>query len=52
MFGRSLRAEDPVSFIFYYKGTQDENYLRGALENIDSKYVKHITINQLNNIKL
>lgn len=51
-FGRSLRAEDPVSFIFYYKGTQDENYLRGALENIDSKYVKPITINQLNNIKL
>ncbi len=50
--GRSLRAEDPVTFIFYYKGTQDENYLKGALENIDAKYVQHININQLNNIKL
>lgn len=51
-FGRSLRAEDPVSFIFYYKGTQDENYLKGALENIDAKYVQHISINQLQSIKL
>lgn len=51
-FGRSLRAEDPVTFIFYYKNTQDEVYLKGALENIDAKYVQHITINQLNNIKL
>ena len=51
-FGRSLRAEDPVSFIFYYKGTQDEVYLKNALENIDNNYVQHITINQLNNIKL
>ena len=51
-FGRSLRAEDPVTFIFYYKNTQDENYLKGALENIDAKYVQHITINQLNTIKL
>ena len=51
-FGRSLRAEDPVAFIFYYKNTQDENYLKGALENIDSKYVRYININQLNSIKL
>jgi superfamily II DNA or RNA helicase len=51
-FGRSLRAEDPVSFIFYYKDTQDENYLRTALENIDAKYVQHININQLKTIKL
>ena len=51
-FGRSLRAEDPVTFIFYYKNTQDENYLKGALENIYGKYVQHISINQLNNIKL
>jgi len=51
-FGRSLRAEDPITFIFYYKNTQDEKYLKGALENIDAKYVQHININQLNNIKL
>jgi superfamily II DNA or RNA helicase len=46
-FGRSLRAEDPVTYIFYYKGTQDENYLKGALENIDPKFVKYIDCNNL-----
>ena len=52
-FGRSMRAQDPVSFIFYYKDTQDEVYLKNALENIDKKYIRHITnINHLNNIKL
>ena len=50
--GRVMRADDPIAFIFYYKGTQDEVYLKGALENIDEKYVQHININQLNNIKL
>lgn len=51
-FGRSLRAEDPVAFIFYFKDTQDEVYLKNALDNIDSKYVQHININQINSIKL
>jgi superfamily II DNA or RNA helicase len=46
-FGRSLRAEDPVTYIFYYKGTQDEVYLKKALENIDRKYVKFIKPNEL-----
>lgn len=51
-FGRMCRAEDPVTFIFYYKDTQDANYLKTALENIDAKYVQHININQLKTIKL
>ena len=38
-FGRSLRAEDPVAYIFYYKDTQDEIYLKNALENIDNKFI-------------
>lgn len=50
-FGRSLRAEDPVTYIFYYKNTQDENYLKKAIENIDEKFLKHININQLSTIK-
>ena len=50
--GRVLRADSPVCYIFYYKDTQDENYLKTALENIDSKYVQHININQLKTIKL
>jgi superfamily II DNA or RNA helicase len=50
--GRVMRSDSPKIVIFYYKGTQDEKYLNGALENIDEKYVQHITIDQLNNIKL
>ena len=45
-FGRSLRAEDPVAYIFYYKNTQDEKYLKNALENIDEKFISHLNINQ------
>ena len=51
-FGRVLRADSPVICIFYYKDTQDEVYLKKALENIDSKYIQYININQLNKIKL
>ena len=51
-FGRAMRAENPVAFIFYYKNTQDENYLRGVLGTIDSKYVKHINVEQLKTLKL
>lgn len=41
-FGRGLRAKDPVTYIFYYKDTQDETYLKNALENIDEKFIKYI----------
>jgi superfamily II DNA or RNA helicase len=51
-FGRSMRAKNPVTFIFYYKNTQDEVYLKHALENIDEKFIHHITINQLKTIKV
>lgn len=51
-FGRSMRAQDPVSYIFYFKGTQDELYLKKALENIDAKFIRYININQLNAISL
>ena len=50
--GRAMRADEPTIIILYYKNTQDENYLKGALENIDSKFVKYITIDELNKIKL
>jgi superfamily II DNA or RNA helicase len=40
--GRALRADSPVVFIFYYKNTQDEVYLNGALENLDQKYIRYI----------
>lgn len=51
-FGRSLRADDPVTVIFYYRNTQDEIYLKKALENIDEKYVEYRTFNNKTKIVL
>lgn len=48
-FGRSMRSEDPVSYIFYFKDTQDEIYLKKALENIEEKYIQYTDINELIN---
>lgn len=45
--GRSLRADTPVAYIFYYKDTQDEVYLKNALENLDEKYIVYTDINHL-----
>lgn len=38
-FGRSLRAEDPVQFIFYYEDTRDVEYLKKVLSDIDERYI-------------
>lgn len=45
--GRVMRSDYPNIYIIYYKGTQDEKYLKGALENIDSKFVKHCSVDEL-----
>ena len=41
-FGRSLRATDPIQFIFYYKDTRDIEYLENVLEGIDSEYITEV----------
>lgn len=43
-FGRAMRAEDPVQYIFYYKNTQDEKWKNMVLEGIDSTYIKEYEI--------
>lgn len=40
-FGRSLRAENPEQYIFYFKNTRDVEYLNKALKDIDPKYVRY-----------
>lgn len=50
--GRALRAKSPIVCLFYYKNTQDEMYLKRALESVDEKYVKHINVEQLKTMKL
>ena len=41
-FGRSLRATDPIQFIFYYKDTKDTKYLENVLKGIDEEYITKI----------
>ena len=41
-FGRSLRATDPVQFIFYYKDTRDTEYLENVLEGINEEYINEV----------
>ena len=46
-FGRSLRAEDPHQYIFYYKNTRDEEYLENILYGIDETFIDTVDINTL-----
>mgnify|MGYP003302070418 CR=1 FL=1 len=39
-FGRSMRAEDPTQYIFYYPGTRDEEYLLKVLKDINPEYIE------------
>lgn len=43
-FGRSMRAEDPVQYIFYFRDTKDEEYLNNVMEGINKDYIKEITL--------
>ncbi len=38
-FGRSLRANDPIQFIFYYENTRDTEYLDNIIQDIKSEYI-------------
>lgn len=38
-FGRVLRADSPIQYVFYYSNTRDEEYLKSVLKNVDSEYI-------------
>lgn len=40
--GRVYRAKDPIQYIFYYRGTRDEEYLQKALEGINKDYIMEV----------
>ena len=42
--GRALRAKHPEQYIIYFKNTRDEEYLNNAIEGINEKYIKTITL--------
>lgn len=46
-FGRAMRAEDPIQYVFYLKNTKDESYKNNALEGIDSQYIVETTLENL-----
>lgn len=48
--GRTMRVEDPVLFILYYRDTRDEEYLQTALEDINPDYITEVT--DLSEIKI
>lgn len=39
---RSLRAQDPIQFIFYYRGTKDMDYLENVLEGVNEEYITEV----------
>lgn len=41
--GRAMRAENPVVFILYYQYTQDEKYLKNAIEDLDTSFIQTVT---------
>lgn len=44
-FGRTLRADNPEQYIFYYKNTRDEEYLNNNVINeIDNEYINIIEL--------
>lgn len=41
--GRALRnPNDPMVFVFFFRDTRDEEYLKVALKNLDDKYIQWI----------
>ena len=42
--GRSLRAEYPIQYIFYYRNTRDEDYLKNVLKDINNDYITEIKL--------
>ena len=41
-FGRTIRADSPQQFIFYYENTRDIDYLENVFEGIDEAYISTI----------
>lgn len=38
---RMYRSKNPLIYIFYYKNTRDEEYLKKALEGINEEYIEY-----------
>jgi len=41
--GRTLRADEPILLVFYYKDTRDEEYMQNIIKDIDPEYINIVT---------
>ena len=41
-FGRTIRADSPQQYIFYYENTRDIDYLENVFEGVDEAYISTI----------
>lgn len=37
-----MRAEEPVLYVLYFKGTRDEEYLSNVLDNMEAEYITEV----------
>ena len=49
-FGRTLRSNYPLLFIFYTKNTQDVIYMKNVIENTPNECIVNINNYEKNNI--
>lgn len=45
--GRTMRADNPLQILFYYKGTRDEEYIQGALRDFNADYYRIVEYEEL-----
>jgi len=50
--GRTLRASVPEQYVLYVRDTQDETYVKTALEEFNMDYVQFININNVTDLKI
>jgi len=50
--GRTLRSSFPEQYVLYVRDTQDETYVKTALEEFNMDYVQFININNVTDLKI
>ena len=43
-FGRSLRADNPIQYIFYYQNSRDQEYLEDVISDVDPNFIKVLNL--------
>lgn len=46
-FGRSMRANEPTQYIFYYKNTRDEIYVENIFKNVQKEFITECPLEEV-----